>query len=235
MLYYTILYYVILYYSVLCYIVLDCIILYYIILNHIYIYHIYIYISYIYIYNSLFYTLYIILCVIYYILYVTYYILYIVYYNIYIYISFYIILYCIIIYYIILYYIYIFMYVYAYDNIIQHPSLWDLGPPCLRPQGLLRPHSGLLRIFAPLGHGTAADGGSRSHRAEAAAGQLHCAAGSGDPKGTQRGPTGPTGIELRMGGTSFWGWLGVPGIPKWIQMADFLEQSLGSYFNKLAT
>ena len=232
MLYYTILYYVILYYSVLCYIVLDCIILYYIILNHIYIYIIYIY--HIYIYNSLFYTLYIILCVIYYILYVTYYILYIVYYNIYI---FHFILYYIILYYNILYYIilYIFMYVYAYDNIIQHPSLWDLGPPCLRPQGLLRPHSGLLRIFAPLGHGTAADGGSRSHRAEAAAGQLHCAAGSGDPKGTQRGPTGPTGIELRMGGTSFWGWLGVPGIPKWIQMADFLEQSLGSYFNKLAT
>ena len=34
-------------------------------------------------------------------------------------------------------------------------------------------------------------------------------------QGIQRGPTGPTGIELRMGGTSFWGWLGVPGIPKW--------------------
>ena len=120
------------------------------------------------------------------------------------------------------------MYVYAYDNIIQHPSLWDLGPPCLRPQGLLRPHSGLLRIFAPLGHGTAADGGSRSHRAEAAAGQLHCAAGSGDPKGTHRAH----GDRAENGWNFFLGLAGSSGNP---QMADFLEQSLGSYFNKLAT
>ena len=64
-------------------------------------------------------------------------------------------------------------------------NIHSFGICSTHPAGLLRPDSGFLQL-APLGHGAAAAGGGGSHRAEAAAGQLHCAAGSdlrGGPKG----------------------------------------------------